>query len=94
MQKRITPAVMRIRPSIVEHPFATIKYRTFGILGLSGARVEIGLATMAYNIKRIQTWLAQCNSQKPSVVLEQVAISAFHRSGTHFAESCCSSSLF
>jgi hypothetical protein len=39
-------------------PFATIKYRIFGhprmlMRGLSGAKVEIGLATMAYNLKRI-----------------------------------------
>jgi hypothetical protein len=42
----------------VEHPFATIKYRIFGhprllMRGLTGARVEIGIATMAYNLKRI-----------------------------------------
>jgi hypothetical protein len=35
-----------------------MKYRIFGhprllMLGLSGAKVEIGLATMAYNLKRI-----------------------------------------
>ena len=49
---------MRLRRSTVEHPFATIKYRIFGhprllMRGLSGARVEIELATMAYNLKRI-----------------------------------------
>ncbi len=49
---------MRLRRSTVEHPFATTKYRIFGhprllMRGVSGARVEIGLATMAYNIKRI-----------------------------------------
>lgn len=58
MQERLTPAVMRLRRSTVEHPFATIKYRIFGhprllMRGLSGARVEIGLASMAYNIKRM-----------------------------------------
>lgn len=58
MQDRVTPAVMRLRRSIVEHPFVTIKYRIFGhprllMRGLSGARIEIGLATMAYNIKRM-----------------------------------------
>ncbi len=47
-----------LRKSVVEHPFATIKYRIFGhprllMRGLSGARVEIGIATMAYNIKRM-----------------------------------------
>jgi transposase len=58
MQERVTPEVMRLRRSTVEHPFATIKYRIFGhprllMRGLSGARVEIGLAMMAYNLKRI-----------------------------------------
>ena len=58
MQQRTTAEVMRLRGSTVEHPFATIKYRIFGhprllMRGLSGARVEIGLATMAYNLKRI-----------------------------------------
>ena len=58
MQERVTPAAMRLRRSTVEHPFATIKYRVFGhprmlMRGLSGARVEIGLASMAYNIKRM-----------------------------------------
>jgi hypothetical protein len=58
MQERVTPAVMRLRRCTAEHPFATIKYRIFGhprllMRGLSGARVEIGLATMAYNLKRM-----------------------------------------
>ena len=58
MQERVTPAAMRLRRSTVEHPFATIKYRIFGhprllMRGLSGARIEIGLASMAYNIKRM-----------------------------------------
>lgn len=58
MQERVTPEVMRLRRCTVEHPFATIKYRIFAhprllMRGLSGARVEIGLATMAYNLKRI-----------------------------------------
>jgi transposase len=58
MQDRLTPEAMRLRRSTVEHPFATIKYRIFGhprllMRGLSGAKVEIGLATMAYNLKRI-----------------------------------------
>lgn len=43
-------------------PFATIKYRIFGhprllMRGLSGARAEIGIATIAYNLKRITTVL-------------------------------------
>ena len=58
MQERVTPEAMRLRRSTVEHPFATMKYRIFGhprllMRGLSGAKVEIGLATMAYNLKRI-----------------------------------------
>jgi transposase len=58
MQARMTPQAMRLRRCTVEHPFATIKYRIFGhprllMRGLSGARVEIGLATMSYNLKRI-----------------------------------------
>jgi len=58
MQGRVTPALMTLRKSVVEHPFATIKHRIFGhprllMRGLSGARVEIGIATMAYNIKRM-----------------------------------------
>ena len=58
MQARVTPEAMRLRRSTVEHPFATIKYRIFEhprllMRGLSGARTEIGIATMAYNLKRI-----------------------------------------
>src|SRR5579875_295198 len=58
MEKRVTPEAMKLRRSTVEHPFATIKYRIFGhprllMRGLSGARAEIGIATMAYNLKRI-----------------------------------------
>lgn len=58
MQERLTPEAMRLRRCTVEHPFATIEYRIFGhprllMRGLSGARGEIGIATMAYNLKRI-----------------------------------------
>jgi hypothetical protein len=58
MQARVTPEVMRLRRCTVVHPFATIKYRIFGhprllMRGLSGAKAEIGLATIAYNLKRI-----------------------------------------
>ncbi|MGA7243625.1 MAG: transposase [Terracidiphilus sp.] len=58
MQERMTSSAMRLRRCTVEHPFATIKYRIFGhprllMRGLSGAKVEIGFATMAYNLKRI-----------------------------------------
>jgi hypothetical protein len=49
---------MRLRRCTVEPPFATIKFRIFGrprllMRGLSGAKVEIVLATMAYKLKRI-----------------------------------------
>ena len=58
MKERATPAVMRLRRCTVEHPFATLKYRIFGhprflLRGLAGAGIEIGLATMAYNLKRM-----------------------------------------
>ena len=58
MQQRATPEAMRPRRCIVEHPFATLKYRIFGnprflLRGLGGAQTEIGLATMAYNLKRM-----------------------------------------
>jgi transposase len=58
MRARVTPEAMKLRRCTVEHPFATIKYRIFGhprllMRGLSGARSEIGIATMAYNLKRI-----------------------------------------
>jgi hypothetical protein len=58
MEERVTPEAMRLRRQTVEHPFATIKYRIFGhprllVRGLSGAKSEIAIATMAYNLKRI-----------------------------------------
>jgi transposase len=69
MQERVTPEAMRLRRSTVEHPFATIKYRIFGhprllMRGLSGARVEIGIATMAYNLKRITNVLGAAKLTK------------------------------
>lgn len=58
MHQRATSAVMRLRRSTVEHPFATLKYQIFGhprflLRGLAGAKVEISLAAMAYNLKRM-----------------------------------------
>src|SRR5208283_412865 len=58
MHERATPAVMRLRRCTVEHPFATLKYRIFGhpsflLRGVAGARIEIGLGIMAYNLKRM-----------------------------------------
>lgn len=58
MQQRATPAMLRLRRSTVELPFAFLKYRVFGhprflLRGLTGAQTEISLATMAYNLKRM-----------------------------------------
>jgi hypothetical protein len=49
---------MKLPRCTVEHPSATIKYRIFGhprllMRGLSGAKAEIDIATIAYNLKRI-----------------------------------------
>jgi transposase len=58
MHQRTTPALMRLRRSTVEHPFATLKYRIFGhprflLRGLQGTQTEISLAVMAYDLKRM-----------------------------------------
>jgi Transposase DDE domain len=58
MHQRATPELMRLRRSTVEHPFGTLKYRIFGhprllLRGLSGAKTGIGIAVMAYNLKRL-----------------------------------------
>jgi hypothetical protein len=62
MQERATPETMRLRRSIVEHPFATLKCYIFGhprflLRGLKGARTEISLAVMVYNLKRMMNIL-------------------------------------
>jgi transposase len=69
MHERVTPEAMRLRRCTVEHPFATIKYRIFGhprllMRGLTGARAEIGIATMAYNLKRITNVLGAAKLTK------------------------------
>jgi hypothetical protein len=69
MQERVSPEAMRLRRCTVEHPFATIKYRIFGhprllMRGLTGARAEIGIATMAYNLKRITNVLGAAKLTK------------------------------
>jgi transposase len=58
MNARATTQAMRLRRCIVERPFATLKYVIFGyprflLRGLPGAQTEIGLATLAYNLKTI-----------------------------------------
>jgi transposase len=62
MQPRATPEAMRLRRSIVEHPFANLKYRIFGhprflLRGLRGAQTEISLGVAAYNLKRMMNIL-------------------------------------
>ena len=62
MHRRATADAMRLRRSIVEHPFATLKYRIFGhprflLRGLRGAQAEISIAVMAYNLKRMMNIL-------------------------------------
>ncbi|HXI44072.1 MAG TPA: transposase [Bryobacteraceae bacterium] len=58
MQQRATRKAMQLRRSIVEHPFANLKYRIFGrprflLRGLRGAQTEISLGVAAYNLKRM-----------------------------------------
>jgi len=58
MQQRATAEAMRLRRSLVEHPFAALKYHIFGhprflLRGLGGARTEISLGVIAYNLKRM-----------------------------------------
>jgi transposase len=58
MQQRATPEIMKLRRSIVEHPFAALKYHIFGhprflLRGTQGAQAEISLATTVYNLKRM-----------------------------------------
>lgn len=58
MQQRATPEAMRLRKSIVERPFAFLKYCIFGhprflLRGRRGAQGEISLATIGYNLKRM-----------------------------------------
>jgi transposase len=57
MQARATPAVMRLRRCVVEHPFASLKYRIFEkprflLRGRWGAGTEMSLATLVWNLKR------------------------------------------
>jgi transposase len=58
MQQRATPAAMQLRRRTVEHPFAILKYVIFGhprflLRGREGARAEMSLAVLAYNLKRM-----------------------------------------
>ena len=56
MQRRATPEAMQLRRSIVEHPFANLKYRIFGhprflLRRLRGAQTAISLGVAAYKLK-------------------------------------------
>jgi transposase len=52
------PDSMRRRAQTVEHPFGTIKHQILGnarllMRGLGGARAELSLSVLAYNVKRV-----------------------------------------
>lgn len=52
------PEMLRLRRCTVEHPFDFIKNRVLGngrllLRGLQGARAELSLAVLAYNLKRV-----------------------------------------
>lgn len=58
MHQRATPAAMALRRRTVEYPFAILKYGIFRhprflLRGLDGARCEIALAVIVYNLKRM-----------------------------------------
>jgi transposase len=61
MHDRATPDAMRLRRCTVERPFAELKERLFGrrflLRGLKGARCEMALAVMAFNLKRLKSLL-------------------------------------
>ena len=55
------PEMMQLRRCTVEHPFGTIKHEVLRnarllMRGLKGARGELSLAVLAYNLKRLSNW--------------------------------------
>lgn len=55
------PEIMKLRRHTVEHPFGTIKHEILRnarlvMRGLSGAKGELSLAVLAYNLKRLTNW--------------------------------------
>ena len=57
MEERATPEAMRRRRCTVEHPFAGLTYRIFGhprflMRGMEGAKAEMAIATLVWNLKR------------------------------------------
>jgi transposase len=69
MQKRLAlaPEMMSRRRSLVEHPFAQLKYGVMGdrgrllLRGFKGARTELALAVLARNLKRVMSILGTRN---------------------------------
>jgi transposase len=60
------PQMMRLRRQTVEHPFGTIKHQILRnarllLRGLQGARAELSLAVMAYNLKRVVNMMGSRN---------------------------------
>lgn len=64
-----SPHMMQLRRQTVEHPFADLKHRILGnarllMRGLNGAKSELSIAVLAYNLKRVfnmkgATWMQQ-----------------------------------
>lgn len=53
----VNPQMMTLRRQTVEHPYGTIKHQILGnarllMRGLTGAKAELSLAVLAYNLKR------------------------------------------
>jgi transposase len=64
MADRATPEAMRRRRCTVEHPFAGLKYGIFGhprflMRGLAGAKAEMAIATLVWNLKRAMKVLGE-----------------------------------
>jgi transposase len=61
INERAKPEAMRLRRCTVERPFAELKERLFGrrfrLRGLQGARCELALAVVAFNLRRLMNLL-------------------------------------
>jgi transposase len=73
MHERATPGAMRLRRCIVEHPFASLKYRIFEkprflLRGRWGAGTEMAFATLSWNLKRAMKVLGN------TILVERLAI--------------------
>lgn len=60
---------MRLRRSVVEHPFGSLKYQIFGhprflLRGLQGAATEMALGVLAYNLRRAMKVLGSAEMQR------------------------------